>query len=307
MWHVPFALNPIAGGIVAGVLHTVLSPDHLCTIVTLSACQGAKAFWFGFRWAGGHLAGMCSLGLVCLILKSSFGVSLWESYEYYMEYAIGTMLLACGLYFALNSEKYFDQEWSPKQATCACHAHCLPQDGSSSSHHHKHDGAEGDDEERVRDRLLPLVKVHEKSAASHWELRTTGSVLTGFVQGVACPAGLVGMSFLKGYSMPNMFIFVMVFVIITTLSMGGIAMAYGVLTQRCVSSAALARSIYFASCGLSICIGLAWISLNATGVLHDVLGHDHDHGHDHGVDGHHHHHENEGLHSSAAFYLLALR
>lgn len=35
-------VHPVFGGVIAGVLHTVLGPDHLSSIITLSACQGMR-------------------------------------------------------------------------------------------------------------------------------------------------------------------------------------------------------------------------------------------------------------------------
>merc|ERR1719329_311171 len=94
--------------------------------------------------------------------------------------------------------------------------------------------------------------------------REMGSVLIGFVQGMACPAGVVGMVFLKQYGPAEMCIFLSMFFTVTTLTMGLLAMAYGMLTKSCVSSKALGRSIYYASCILSLFLGALWIILNAT-------------------------------------------
>eukprot|EP00929_Paragymnodinium_shiwhaense_P054561 TRINITY_DN27347_c0_g1_i1.p1 TRINITY_DN27347_c0_g1~~TRINITY_DN27347_c0_g1_i1.p1 ORF type:complete len:373 (-),score=51.86 TRINITY_DN27347_c0_g1_i1:111-1127(-) len=324
----PVVLGPVAGGIVAGVLHTLLGPDHICTIVTLSACQGSKAFWFGVRWAAGHLAGMTIIGLVFAVVNVSSGGAAWEVYEHYVDYFIGFMLLFFGVYFIMHTEQYFDQEWSPKQATCECHAHLLPDDskdssdhghGHSHSHghgHHSHGNGggpqSGAESRGEKEALLPASARLADGEVNRGNLRTYGSTLAGFLQGIACPAGIVGMSFLKHYTLPEMAMFIMVFFIITTFSMGCLAMLYGVLTQRYISSASLARSVYYFSCGLSIVLGIAFITLNAFGVLDDVMGHDHDHGahghagHDHaGHDHHHHHHEHDGAVPMGAMLLFA--
>lgn len=117
------SLGPLTGGIIAGVLHTLISPDHLVTIITLSACQGSKAFWFGIQWALAHLTGQATIGIVYILLRA--GTDL-ETYEYYMDYMVGIILVAMGIYFFTNSNKFFDAEWAPKQATCLCHASLLP-------------------------------------------------------------------------------------------------------------------------------------------------------------------------------------
>merc|ERR1719161_294495 len=93
--------NPAVGGIIAGIIHTVLSPDHLSTIITLSACQGTKAFWFGIQWGLGHVGGMAIIGCVFFALRASTN---FENYEHYMDYAIGAVLTAFGVYFLACSE-----------------------------------------------------------------------------------------------------------------------------------------------------------------------------------------------------------
>merc|ERR1719401_2353453 len=116
-------ISPLTGGVIAGVFHVILGPDHLCTIVTLSACQGAEAFWFGVRWAGGHLAGMAVIAICFATFNYHTSNLNLETYEHYAYYGVGFMLMFMGVYFILFADKYFDQEWSPKQATCACHGH----------------------------------------------------------------------------------------------------------------------------------------------------------------------------------------
>lgn len=289
-----FQISPVAGGIIAGLLHTILGPDHLCTIVTLSACQGAEAFWFGVRWAGGHLTGMAVIGMIFGLLNvlqiSAFNFELYEHYAYYV---VGFMLMFMGGYFILFADKYFDAEWAPKQASCACHAHS--ESPIAPDRHVASNYGSGDTEEIHKGHNhTDMLKGMQPITGS----RQTGSVLVGFAQGVACPAGVVGMVFLKQYSPLETVIFIAIFFTVTTLAMGLLAMTYGILTQRCVSSKVLGRSIYYASCGLSLTFGAAWIYLNATHRLDAMLGHNHDHGHDHGHGDHHghHHHSHDHVH-----------
>lgn len=275
-------ISPIAGGIIAGVLHILLGPDHLCSIVTLSAGQGAEAFWFGVRWAGGHLSGMVVL---CAILTASRGSFDLELYEHYMYYFVGSVLLFLGGYFVLYADKYFDAEWAPIQKSCACHGIEEPTAQASrpvapdrfkhSSYGSSHDGGWMPDGGQ-----RPAKGAYK--IPSCYGLRELGSALLGFAQGLACPGGVMGMMFLKDYSPLEMVIFTMIFFAVTILALGLLAMGYGVLTRNYVSSKALARTIYYVSCALSITCGLAWIVLNYSGHLEGLLHHHHDHhGHDH--------------------------
>jgi ABC-type nickel/cobalt efflux system permease component RcnA len=281
-------ISPLTGGVVAGVLHVIMGPDHLCTIVTLSACQGAEAFWFGVRWAGGHLSGMLVIGLLIAGLNHHYhGHFDFETYEHYALYCVGFMLMFIGGYFILFADKYFDEEWNPRQGSCACHADhqaeakLLSNDRDNSSYGSSHAD------------IADFKKSHGVKPIH--DFREMGSVLVGFVQGIACPAGVVGMVFMKEYNLAEMCIFLTIFFIVTTLAMGLLAMTYGMLTRSCVSSAVLGRTIYYASCGLSLTLGAAWIVLNANYRLEAWLGHDHDHSHH----GHDHSHDHSHAHSHA--------
>lgn len=272
-------LGPLCGGIVAGVLHTVLGPDHLCTIATLSACQGAEAFGFGVRWAGGHLAGLALVAVVLAVLDNRCSSATMQAYEHYADYVIGLLLVAFGGYFLVSSGRYFDAEWNPKRATCACHsadaesghedenAFLLPK-GQEAAHAAGPHGAQGSGEEEAHG--------HSHHAGGQDAgFRRTGSVLMGFVQGIACPGGIVGLAFLRQYarSVWQLFLFAIIFFMVASLAMGGMAMAYGMLTQRCFSSKTLARTVYGASCCLSIMLGLTWVFLTATDRLDLYFGH----------------------------------
>jgi len=259
-------IGPALGGVVAGVCHTLLGPDHISSIVTLSACQGVEAFWFGVRWAGGHLAGMAILGIVLTIAHSRLDSSILERYEHGADYLVGIMLIAFGMYFLFNSQEYFDAESKLKCTSCSCHNHF---DGEWPSEHQP---------------LVPSGKENPARSDSRWSLpgldvRKNGSVLVGLVQGVACPGGLVGMAFLKQYTELEMICFFLVFFAVTILVMGSAAMLYGVITQKLISSATFALKVYHASCTSSIVLGSVWIILAATGKLEVLLKHHHGHEH----------------------------
>lgn len=316
------AVGPLAGGIIAGLLHTILGPDHLCTIMTLSACQGSEAFWFGVRWAEGHVVGMAIVGCVVTLLNISAGGHAFEAYEHYADYIIGVLLIAFGTYFLCRADRFFDEQWNPSQATCACHAHLTPELkghskakehalGHSHGHGHGHGDQENGGDQSNHTPAQPTEKtslIKPKGGVTDEMARRNGSVLVGFVQGLCCPGGLVGILFLKQYTPVEMVVFMCVFFCITILAMGGLAMLYGVLTRRYLTSATVARVVYYASCSMSILFGTLWLTLNLTGHLsilgHDHGGHGHSHGHAHGYG--HHDHDHDHAPSDAEFLFLTL-
>lgn len=304
------AIHPLQGALIAGVLHTALGPDHLCTIVTLSACQGLDAFWLGARWAGAHIVGLFVVGLLVSGLKLHQSHFDMEVYEHYMDYAVGTMLVLVGSYFIIFADRYFDAEWAPKQASCACHAHLTNSDAPHTaaadeaplhSHSHHSHAADADCEQDACGSRHEgsdygavgspsLGKVHKAQSllaaldigAKGRNMRQAGSLVAGFLQGIACPAGLVGITFLRQYNFAEMCIFVAMFFVVTSLCMGALAATYGSLTRHCVSSAALGRCIYYGSCVMSLALGCVWLVVNATIGIDQLLGHDHgDHDHHH--------------------------
>lgn len=271
-------IGPIWGGIIAGILHAILGPDHLSTIATLSVCQGAEAFWFGVRWASGHVSGMLTIGIVLSLLSWKYS-DVFETYEHYADYFIGFLLMMFGGYFLFQKDRSFDAERNLKSGSCGC------------CHQAGDDAAETEAGSSERSPLYFKPRNNNNN-----NIRGTSSSIMGFVQGMACPAGLVGIVFLKQYvqSLPRTLLFMAVFFVITALSMGCMAMAYGVLTKRCISSATLAYCIYCASCLVSLVLGATWIILAASGRL-ALLGHDH----------HHHHHEHGLPHDESLLFILA--
>jgi len=276
------AIGPVAGAILAGVLHTILAPDHLCTIVTLSAFQGSKAFWFGVRWATGHMLGMCVIGCISKVISSLCSTHGWEVYEHCADYVVGISLVLFGFYFLLNAVNYFDDDWAPQKPTCECHKHLFEEESPGHGHgdghgERSHSHIDGEESKPSNGSSGPGKITAQQNGA-----REAGSVLVGFLQGLACPSALVGIVFLKRYHPIEIAIFMCIFFIVTTVAMGILSMCYGMLTQRCFSTANLARGVFYASCALSIMLGICFIVLNANGTLDSYLGHDHggdDHGH----------------------------
>jgi hypothetical protein len=213
---------------------------------------------------------MACVAFMLAVVNASFpGFALAvEVLVYYSNYAIGVSLVLLGGYFLWRA-RCSDDGMPSTSSTCACHG----QIGYG-------------DTESCEDQVQVVA------VAPGFEKRQAGSTLLGFVQGLACPGGLVGMAFLtqQAGSIFGLLIFVCAFFLATSLAMGAFAMSYGVLTRRCASSEVLARPIHIASCFITVVLGLAWILLNATGKLNAVFGHSHEHGHSHMMYEHEHGH-----------------
>jgi len=229
---------------------------------------------------------MALLAAALTALNASSSGQAMITYEHYVDYAIGMLLMFFGGYFLINASVYFDANWKPKQSLCACHAHI-----------DKHDEYQHLIPQAVQDEMTSMPIPQSKIDGNG--IRTFGSTLIGFVQGVACPAGLVGVALLKQYGPVEKCMFIVVFLVVAMLTMGFLAMAYGTLTRDFVSSAALARGIYYVSCSLSFALGLVWIILNATTGLEVLFGAHH---HIHRDVHHSAHHKDASMGFSSAWH-----
>merc|ERR1719388_416137 len=101
-----------------------------------------------------------------------------------MDYVVGLGLLCFGIYCLMSSDQFFNADWTPKRATCTCHAA----------------GTKTKEMRLVkslrRPEKLRIAFGPEPAGEGTW-LREHGAAIVGFVQGLACPGLLLGISFLK--------------------------------------------------------------------------------------------------------------
>eukprot|EP00927_Polykrikos_kofoidii_P062378 TRINITY_DN57189_c0_g1_i1.p1 TRINITY_DN57189_c0_g1~~TRINITY_DN57189_c0_g1_i1.p1 ORF type:complete len:244 (+),score=22.67 TRINITY_DN57189_c0_g1_i1:203-934(+) len=229
-------LPPLYGGILAGVLHTVLGPDHLCALLTLSSCQGIKAFWVGVKWASGHFAGMVVSCAIMVLLNSSVRIEHTHAYHRVMDLAVGVLLVGFGGYFIYFSDHYIDSSWKGRSSSC-CHSETAS--------------------------LLPKSdELHEKDKAlrSSW-----GAAAMGMLQGALCPSGFVGLVFMKDYMLKDMVIFAGTFFVVCSVAMGTLSATYGVVTKE-FATKRFEGYVFFGSSCCSVLVGVGWIVLNLCGI-----------------------------------------
>jgi len=194
-------------GVLCGVVH-VIAPDHLGTLITMSAlCTQREAFYIGACWGIGHSVGTILICAVFMALKA-FAVSGIDAYEHYGEYFIGASMVFCALYFAFKEHKYLkkQEDGSVAAVGCSCHRFgfqaksnpgtfdldanpdmiCMPCTGSEMflpSICNADTSLEmGDFGDTFYTRALPSS-------------RDTQGACIGLLQGICCPTGLVGISF----------------------------------------------------------------------------------------------------------------
>ncbi|KAF4710331.1 hypothetical protein FOZ63_002317, partial [Perkinsus olseni] len=106
------------------------------------------------------------------------------------------------------------------------------------------------------------------------------SFCAGILGGIAGPGGMLAIVPATYYDTAGeAYGYIGTFFVASTMMMGVVAAVYGEVTYRVASrsvddggSLRVVKIVYFASCGASMAVGIAWIVLNATGTLQKLFG-----------------------------------
>jgi hypothetical protein len=93
----------------------------------------------------------------------------------------------------------------------------------------------------------------------------TGALL-GVFQAACCPSGLIGISFVLKLPALDLVAFCASFVLISVLGTGLLALGWSLLAQAGVGRSISAKTLYRASCSLTLALGVAWIVATFYGV-----------------------------------------
>lgn len=291
--------SAVITGLIYGLISTI-GPDHLGTLITLSAATGPlRAFRVGGAWGLGHGVGMVAVAAIFLSVHGVVHVPV-EKWEYYGNYLIGASLVLCAMYFMIEESKFVKQR--PDGTFVAlpgcCNGSCasamqqpqrqLKQDkrGNKSSKFCATFGCVESGE------TMPLLQppappspcvpppppdpsIEQTSTELALQSQKTlpdmnwqGAVL-GIFQGVCCPVGIVGLSFMVNLAPGELVCFITVFLLTSAFGTASVSMlwAYFINGSDDANGCLPARTMYRASCGLTLVLGIVWIVGNYLGFL----------------------------------------
>jgi ABC-type nickel/cobalt efflux system permease component RcnA len=214
-------------GLIAGMAHVWLGPDHLAAIAPLSVRQRERAWVPGVRWGFGHSAGVAVVGLLSLWLRDLMPVDLLSSWG---ERLVGVMLFGIGLW---GLQKTFKNK---------LHAH-----------EHEHDG-----EKHVHVHVHAAKIPHERPLAHR---HTHAAFGIGILHGLAGSSHFLGV--LPTLAFPTMsqaVAYLAAFAAGTVASMAIFSWFVGTLASRFGQRSALAYRRLMSTCSIAaIVVGCFWL------------------------------------------------
>jgi hypothetical protein len=270
-------LQVIFPAISAGILHVLLGPDHICAIMTVSACQGSAALWHGFRWGVGHSVGLILVALLMYFLDDD-PTSTNDVFTTVASYFSGAFMIALGSYFIrdiLANDKsglgFSALSTDDSVATIEPVEH--PEEDSEPS------------ESPIRSRSPRTEKAVPSDSASNVQAdsnekpssitrmkQAAASLIAGIVGGIAGPGGVLAIVPASYYATQlESITYISIFIVASTLTMGGCALAYGRITSSWVMNSFNRQrqetKLKLISSIASVAVGIVWIILTALDVL----------------------------------------
>jgi len=270
-------------GLLYGLVH-IISPDHLGTLMTLSTvASNQSAFKAGAAWGLGHSVGMVMVAGICIMLHHFVKLDL-ELWEHFGNYFIGVSMVICSLYFILRESSFLKEEadGSFVAQPCLCHgpaastpvaqpSACRPVSGPHSQHSGPilacHEcGDEAEEAPPPPAETDPLLRApHHCAEESHG--RSWMGALLGVCQGICCPVGMVGVTFLASLPAIGVVAFLTVFMTVSAFGTAALTVGWAFFTSKGLARNVSTRTLYRASCGFTLSLGVGWLVANFLGVI----------------------------------------
>jgi hypothetical protein len=195
-----------------------------------------------------------------LVLLHQATPATFQAWEHYGDYAIGISMIVCALYFILRESKYLAEQADGTHVLqgCACHSQRKqlpvfhPQRASLESHGTRFCASFTCKADAGQ------AKPQQPATPASEKLHSGAGAVLGLFQGMCCPMGLMGVSFLASLPLAGIFCFLAAFVVFSSLGTGAIAMGWAYAAGGGFAGVSQ-KALYRASCSFTMALGVLWL------------------------------------------------
>ena len=234
-----------------GAFH-VLTPDHLSALSALSVGGSWSAFYLGVRWSIGHSSGLLMCFMAFILIDLDFHIL-----GNYCDVAVGLFMIVIGGYGIMGHTRSYNYKMTKRE----------DEEEDRSSLMEKNRELENASvlelmvhNEHQIDLNIPFLDMSDNTT------QRVVSIAMGLLHGVAGPGGILGvLPALELQHWQSSTIYLGSFIVMSTLSMGIFAAAYGEGTRRLgASSESLELLLRLFSSSASCLVGVIWIAITVT-------------------------------------------
>lgn len=248
-------------------------------LLTITAgVRPERAFALGAHWGAGHSVGMVVVFAVFLLANKFVNVEVWE---FYGNYCAGALLVIMGLYFMFRENQYIEnhEDGSASAKFCGCCAPvAMPPTGDELA------CSPCGDQSQIGYSFVTARRSNRPAPEAIKPIFSTGDsidtcqrniqgAIIGVLQGLCCPScvvyfGFVGTIASFDHSWKENVGFLITYAVTSSLVNGILASLWSTCCFSDTGSKYIStRGAYRFCCGIAVMLGLAWITLNATGYI----------------------------------------
>lgn len=301
MWTIAFNV-----GALCGAIHAIAPDHLGTIMTLSALCTPKQAFRIGASWGIGHSFGTFFICGVFITLRAFAvqGIGAYEHYGEYLVGA-SMVCCALYFAYNENTYLEEQEDGNVVAVPCSCHNFgvckdskmqefdtnvdsefvCMPCDSTAMlSNVRPPRGKTAPAPEDLDDievpETAPLIarpvggeQKNEREGSAYiccnnWlpTGRDTQGAFLGVLQGICCPTGLVGVSFVAGMeTSAHILVFLIACTLVCVVGTGLIASCWAVVTQRGMGKYFAPKLVYRGSCVFTLLLGVVWISANYNG------------------------------------------
>lgn len=217
-------------GVIAGVVHVLIGPDHLAAVAPFTVTRKIKPWLVGLWWGVGHTGGVWTIGILVFLLRELLPLDLLSQWS---ERFVGIVLIGIGIWGirkALHTHIHYHEHEHEGSLHAHFHVHATEEIHEHFGHAHQHNHAP-----------LGIGMLHGLAGSSH---------LLGILPALALPTRMASALYVIGFGIGAI------------LAMMSFSWVLGKIVRRLLQWSQQAfQWIQIAFAGTAISVGMVWLFL----------------------------------------------